>query len=180
MNALETIANKIHDCTLCPLHNTRKNAVPGEGPDKVSLMFIGEAPGRVEDEQGRPFIGKSGKVLDKYLQLVGIDRRKVFITSIVKCRPPNNRTPHHNEIQLCVTNYLSHQIDCLQPSVICLLGGVAIHAMLGVKKVEQARGKVIRGEQVYFATYHPAAAGRNRLWEKALYEDMCLLKKLAF
>src|SRR5437868_1209620 len=131
---LEALAKKIRRCTKCPLCESRTNAVPGDGSYDAKLMVIGEAPGRQEDEVGRPFVGSAGKYLDQVLAGSGIDRSELFITNIVKCRPPKNRVPKPLEIQTCTTNYLFKQIELIQPKLIFLLGGTALKTMLGLTK----------------------------------------------
>lgn len=176
MQTLNNIAQQIKNCTLCPLHEHRKRAVPGEGPLDARLMFIGEAPGAEEDRKGRPFVGRSGKVLNDALREAGINRDSVFITSVVKCRPPDNRQPHQVEIRTCVSHHLSQQITLLNPAIICLLGNTAANALLGRKSLAVNRGTLIGAKPAYFITYHPAAAGRSRQWKQAFLAD---IKKLA-
>ena len=134
---------KIRVCTACPLHKSRTLAVPGEGKFNARVMIIGEAPGKNEDLTGRPFVGSSGKFLDQVLTGSGFDRTDFFITNICKCRPPSNRTPKTNEIETCTSLYLFNQISLINPGLIVLLGGVAVKKMLGLKTVEQARGRII-------------------------------------
>jgi len=179
MTTLTDLSKQIHNCVLCPLHESRMVAVPGEGPAHTPLMCIGEAPGRQEDLQGRPFVGPAGRVLNRNLARAGIDRKDVFITNVVKCRPPGNRVPEPAEVHVCVHTYLERQIALLRPRVLCLLGGVAAKALLGSERVSAARGKIVRNNQVYFVTYHPAAASRRPTWEAALFEDLCKVRRLA-
>ena len=124
---LEKLHDTIRHCTLCPLHETRTNAVPGEGPCDASVMLVGEAPGAKEDETGRPFVGRSGQLLVSLLEEIGLTREDVFITSILKSRPPKNRTPTQFEVNVC-RPYLEKQIELIKPRFIVLLGGVAIGA----------------------------------------------------
>jgi DNA polymerase len=172
---LKTIAQEIRACSLCSLAKSRTNAVPGEGPASASLMFVGEAPGREEDAQGRPFVGQAGKMLNQALLDAGIERNDVFITNVVKCRPPNNRIPTKNEIESCVTAHMHRQIQALNPEFICLLGGTAAKALLGIERLVTVRGRLIEKDRKYFATYHPAGAGRNPAWHDVFQSD---LKKL--
>ena len=172
---------KLHEtirmCTLCPLHKTRNNAVPGEGPAIAQVMFVGEAPGAKEDETGRPFVGKSGELLTTMIQEIGLSRDEVFITSILKSRPPKNRTPTQAEIRAC-RPYLEQQIEIINPKVIVLLGGVAISSLIGPWKVSEAHGKFYEtDERTYFMTYHPAAALRFAKIKTAMKEDFKVLKK---
>jgi len=142
-------------------------------------MLIGEAPGREEDETGHPFVGAAGRFLDHVLEGTGINRGDLFITNIVKCRPPNNRTPRVGEVETCTSNYLFEQIELIDPALIMLLGGVAAKKMLGVKSVNEARGRVIeRDGRQYIVGYHPAVRFyREDLGEKVM-EDFALLKRV--
>jgi DNA polymerase len=176
---LTAIAEKVMKCTQCNLHRGRLKAVPGEGPETARIMLVGEAPGREEDLQGRPFVGRSGKILTRVLSRAGLKRDEVFITSVVKCRPPENRVPRKEEYRTCIQAHLWRQIEVITPTVICLLGGVATEALLGVNRVSQARGEVFRrGNHSFFPTFHPAAAGRNPAWYQALADDMAKLHSL--
>ncbi len=159
---LEAIAEEIRQCRRCPLARTRKNAVPGEGPADAPIMFIGEAPGRDEDEQGRPFVGAAGKYLNGLLRRAGVEREQVFITNIVKCRPPGNREPNPDEVEAC-REFLDGQIAAIQPKVICLLGRPATVALLGRSvSMKDVHGKQIeRNGIIYIPLYHPAAALHN-------------------
>jgi uracil-DNA glycosylase family 4 len=175
---LDTIAADVRVCVRCPLHEGRRNAVPGEGPGNARIMLIGEAPGREEDLQGRPFAGRAGKVLDDVLREAGLRRQDIFITSVVKCRPPRNRVPRKGEVATCVAAHLRRQIEVISPDIICLLGGVAVGALLGATPLSLVRGRPLRREHVFLPTYHPAAAGRNPRWRQAFTEDMLLLGRL--
>jgi len=176
---LRAVAEEILVCSLCGLHKGRTRAVPGEGPSEARIMLVGEAPGREEDFQGRPFVGRSGKVLGGILQDVGLRREEIFITSVVKCRPPRNRMPRREEYETCIRAHLRRQIQVVEPSVVCLLGGVAARALLGHDRITQVRGQVLRKDGVlFFPTFHPAAAGRSRIWRRALSEDMSTLREL--
>ena len=173
---LEKLHDTIRNCTLCPLHETRNNAVPGEGPCDASVMLVGEAPGAKEDETGRPFVGRSGQLLDTLLEEIGLTREDVFITSILKSRPPKNRTPTQFEINIC-RPYLEHQIELIKPQIIVLLGGVAISSLIGPWKVSESHGRFFEsGSQTYFMTYHPAAALRFPKIKSHMRDDF---KKLA-
>jgi DNA polymerase len=179
MHELDKLADRIRACERCRLCKTRNNAVPGEGPSDANLFFIGEAPGRNEDETGRPFIGQSGRLLTSLLQDAGIDRKKVFITSILKCRPPNNRKPKGDEVEKC-TPYLFQQIKAINPKMIVLLGLTAIENIIGDhKKLKDMHGQVARvGNYNYFITYHPAAARRFPKLKKTMIDDFKKLKRL--
>ena len=142
-------------------------------------MLIGEAPGREEDETGHPFVGAAGRFLDHVLEGTSINRADLFITNIVKCRPPKNRAPKVGEVDTCASNYLFEQIELVNPELIALLGGVAAKKMLGVKSVNEARGRVIeRDGRKYLVGYHPAVRFyREDLGEK-VKEDFELLKRV--
>jgi DNA polymerase len=174
---LEALAAQIRVCTKCPLCQSRTLAVPGDGKTSARVMLIGEAPGREEDETGHPFVGAAGRFLDHVLEGTGINRDDLFITNIVKCRPPNNRTPRAGEVETCTSNYLFEQIELINPALIMLLGGVAAKRMLGVKSVNEARGRLIEREgRNYIVGYHPAVRFyREDLGEKVM-EDFALLK----
>ncbi|MDQ3884253.1 MAG: uracil-DNA glycosylase [Thermoproteota archaeon] len=175
-DSVERVAAEVRGCPLCKLARTRKNAVPGEGQLAAKIMFIGEAPGSSEDEKGRPFVGAAGRILDNLLKKVGIERSQVFITNIVKCRPPNNRVPEADEVAACKP-YLDRQIALIKPKVICILGKTAYSSLLGGSSITASRGKMVeRAGQKYFLTFHPAAAIYNKSLLSALEAD---LKKLA-
>lgn len=175
-DSLEKIAADARGCPLCKLARTRKNAVPGEGQLSAKIMFIGEAPGRSEDEKGRPFVGAAGRILDELLKKAGIERSEVFITNIVKCRPPNNRVPKEDELTAC-RPYLDRQIALIKPKVICILGRTAYSSILGGSSITASRGKIIeRSGQKYFSTFHPAAVIYNKSLRSTLEAD---LKRLA-
>lgn len=160
-DTLEAIANEVRRCTLCKLSEGRTNAVPGEGSSFAKIMFIGEAPGRSEDEQGRPFVGTAGKLLTEALHEAGLVREEVFITNVVKCRPPNNRVPAEEERSAC-RPYLERQIKLINPKIICILGRTAYESLLEGKSITSNRGKVVRyGNRFYFLTVHPAAVIYN-------------------
>jgi uracil-DNA glycosylase family 4 len=175
-DSLEKIAAEVTGCPLCKLARTRKNAVPGEGQLAAKIMFVGEAPGRSEDDKGRPFVGAAGRILDEMLAKAGIQRSQVFITNVVKCRPPNNRVPEDDEVSACMP-YLDRQIALIRPRIICILGRTAYSSLLGGTSITANRGKVIeKAGQKYFLTIHPAAAIYNKSMLSLLEAD---LKKLA-
>ena len=176
---LEDLAAQIRVCTKCPLHQSRTLAVPGEGKASARVMLIGEGPGREEDESGHPFVGAAGRFLDQVLDGTEIQRADFFITNIVKCRPPQNRTPRVGEVETCTSNYLFHQIELINPQLIMLLGLVATKKLLGVKNINEARGHLIEREgRQYLVGYHPAVRFyREDLGEK-VKEDFALLKEI--
>jgi uracil-DNA glycosylase len=173
--SLEKIATQVRGCTLCKLSRSRKNAVPGEGQLPAKIMLIGEAPGKNEDEKGQPFVGAAGKALDLALEKSGIPRQSVFITNIVKCRPPDNRIPEPEE-QIACRPYLDRQISLISPQIICILGNTAYSSLLGGKSVMADRGKILKRDgQKYLITIHPAAAIYNRNFRSVLEDDLSLL-----
>lgn len=172
---LEIIAEQVRKCVLCRLCESRKNAVPGEGKRSAKLMFIGEAPGRNEDEQGRPFVGAAGKLLTEALKEAGLEREDVFITNIVKCRPPDNRVPTKDEVSAC-SSYLERQIKLVNPKVICILGRTAYEALLKGSSITSNRGKLIKREKrFYFLTVHPAAVIYNPQLKSIFKKDIANL-----
>jgi uracil-DNA glycosylase len=176
---LEVLAKEIRVCVKCPLHESRKNAVPGDGKPTSKFMIIGEAPGKEEDETGHPFVGASGRFLNSVLEGTGIKREDFFITNTVKCRPPKNRTPKKNEIDTCTSNYLFEQIELIKPKLIMLLGGVAAKKLLGVKSVGEARGRVLEREgRSYIVGYHPAVRFYREDLAEKVKEDFAFLKEV--
>ena len=176
---LETVHSTIMTCTKCDLHKGRHKAVPGEGPVGAVVMFVGEGPGEKEDQEGRPFIGAAGKYLTELLASVGLDRSKVFITNIVKCRPPNNRAPRQAEIDSC-DPYLQAQITLVHPKIICPLGTPAIKTLMGKEySAGQVHGKTFsRNGRTVLPMYHPAAALYDASLKDVLLEDFKTLKEL--
>jgi DNA polymerase len=156
--ALERIADEIRSCSLCALHEARTNAVPGVGPVDADIFFLGEGPGAREDEMGLPFVGASGKFLDELLESIGLDRRKVFISNVVKCRPPGNRDPHVAEVEAC-TRYLDRQLELIQPRLIVTLGRFAMDYSFPDGRISEIHGQPGRIDGVItLPLYHPAAA----------------------
>ena len=152
------LARQVSECTRCDLCKTRKNAVPGEGSPDADVMFVGEAPGRSEDENGRPFVGAAGKNLSAALTESGMSRNEVYITNVVKCRPPGNRIPSSSEKEAC-NDHLQAEISTINPRIICIMGNTAFGSVLGGSEITKHRGKIIRrGARLYFVTVHPAAA----------------------
>ena len=163
---LEKVAKEIKTCKNCHLSRTRTNAVPGEGDINAEIMFVGEAPGYHEDNQARPFVGQAGKLLDNLLRDIGLERKKVYITNIVKCRPPENRDPEPDEINTCIP-YLLKQIEIIKPKVICTLGRFSFAEMLERKVfISSEHGRPFKTSPTsrigaginIFPLYHPAAA----------------------
>jgi DNA polymerase len=166
-------------CTKCDLAETRTNTVFGDGSSSAKLVFVGEAPGRDEDKQGLPFVGRAGKLLDKMIEAIGFTRGEVYIANILKCRPPGNRDPKEDEVAAC-EDYLARQIELLDPVLICALGRVAGQNLLGTRAPLKALRDGIHhynGIRVV-VTYHPAALLRNPHWKKPAWEDLQMLKAL--
>ncbi len=154
---LAEIAEQIRSCTRCPLHQTRTRAVPGEGPAQPRVMLIGEAPGFYEDRSGRPFVGAAGRFLNALLARAGLTREEVFITNIVKCRPPRNRDPLPAEVEACKP-YLEEQIRLLNPQVIVTLGRFAMAYFLPQARISRVHGQPFQvGDRWVVPMYHPAA-----------------------
>ena len=171
--ALETLRGRIGDCELCKLHKGRKNIVFGAGNPDADMMFIGEGPGRDEDLQGIPFVGRAGQLLTKIIEAMGYARDEVYIANIVKCRPPNNRDPEPDEVESCI-DFLVSQAEIIQPKLIVCLGRVAVQNLLGKElKITKVRGHFLdwRGIPV-MPTYHPAFLLRNANMKKPVWEDM--------
>src|SRR3990167_2695168 len=160
-NLLEKLYEPLKNCQACPLSKTRTNIVFGTGNPNATLMIVGEGPGRDEDLQGIPFVGKSGQLLTKALEAYGITREEIFIANIVKCRPPNNRAPIWTESQTCMSLLLYNQIKIIRPKIICALGSSALNMLLSDQKnplkITKVRGQVLKkGDLLIFPTFHPA------------------------
>jgi DNA polymerase len=155
---LEKVAQEVAICTKCDLHYSRNNAVPGEGPVDAEIMFIGEGPGFHENQQGRPFVGAAGKYLDELLASINLKRSDVFITNVVKCRPPSNRDPQPAELAAC-SDYLERQIIAIDPKVIVTLGRYSMAHFIHNAKISRIHGQAIKSKgRLIVAMYHPAAA----------------------
>ncbi len=187
---MEAVVNEVKACQKCELWRTRQNAVPGEGSLDASILFVGEAPGYWEDVKGRPFVGAAGKLLDTLLADISLSRSAVYITNVVKCRPPENRAPLPIEVKTC-TPYLNRQIKIIQPEIIVSLGSHATSYVLseaGIKEVvgiTKLRGKVysvkLSGLSVsVLPTFHPAAVLHNPKYKDGLERDFQLLKSLTW
>ena len=171
METLKDLAQRVRDCTDCPLHIGRTNAVPGEGPDDAEILFIGEGPGYHEDQQGRPFVGPAGNFLEELLQSIGMTRDQVYIANMVKCRPHNNRDPMPNEIEAC-SKYLDRQIELINPLLIITLGRFSMTRFLPGQSISRVRGRLrsVGGRQI-FPIMHPAAGLRRQEMRSAIEED---------
>jgi uracil-DNA glycosylase len=172
---LEVIAAEIVGCPNCPLAKGRVKAVPGEGPPDARVMLIGEAPGYHENQQGRPFVGPAGQFLEELLGVAGLKRSDVFITNVVKCRPPGNRDPQPEEIAAC-SDYLSRQTAAIKPRVIVTLGRYSLGRFLPGQPISRIHGVARKvGSVTVFPMYHPAAALHQPTLRKTLLEDMAKL-----
>jgi uracil-DNA glycosylase len=176
---LDDVAARIRSTTCCELCTQRINAVPGEGNPHARLMLVGEGPGEKEDASGRPFVGPAGKLLDGILEAIDVPRKTVYITNIVKCRPPQNRKPLPDEIAACLP-YLHRQIELIRPKVILALGGTAGCALLGVRKnLGELRSQVHTFNGIpLVVTYHPAALLRTPTWKKPTWDDVRIVRQL--
>tara|TARA_A100001037_G_scaffold96274_1_gene87694 strand:+ start:4896 stop:5483 length:588 start_codon:yes stop_codon:yes gene_type:complete len=159
--SITDIASQISKCKLCELHKNRTLTVPGHGDPNSKILIIGEAPGQNEDQKGIPFVGRAGHILDSLLESINIDRTKIFITNMVKCRPPQNRDPNVKEIIQC-SDFLDHQISIINPLVIITLGRLSLKKFLPNTSIKIARGSIHKWKQYnIFPIYHPAAALYN-------------------
>ena len=179
LGTLDEVAERIRTTHCCGLCAGRTNAVPGEGNPKARLFLCGEGPGATEDAQGRPFVGQAGNLLNGILEAIEVPRDSVYITNIVKCRPPLNRKPLPDEIAACIP-YLHRQLEIIRPKVILALGGTAGEALLGVRKsLGELRGKVHTYNGIpLIVTYHPAALLRNPNWKKPTWDDVRIARQL--
>ncbi|MBV8195049.1 MAG: uracil-DNA glycosylase [Candidatus Dormibacteraeota bacterium] len=164
---------RIRACTACPLHATRTQAVPGYGPVSARVMAVGEAPGETEDREGKPFVGAAGQLLTRLLNEVGLDRRDIYITNTLKCRPPGNRDPEQSEVDAC-SHFLNEQIAMLRPDVILILGRHALNRLLPTAgSISRLHGQRLqRDDRTYVPLYHPAAALYNATMLQTLQSDM--------
>jgi uracil-DNA glycosylase family 4 len=182
--ALEAIAAEVRVCTRCRLAQTRTKAVPGEGRADTEVMLVGEGPGQTEDQQGRPFVGRAGDLLVRLLSTLGWRRQEVFITNIVKCRPPGNRDPEPDEIAACAP-YLQRQLEVLDPAVVVTLGRFSMAHFRPGERITQIHGTHVpapeatgAGDALAFAMFHPAAALRSSDVERQSYDDIALLPRV--
>lgn len=176
---LAQIKEEVAICAKCELHHSRKNAVPGEGPIDSEIIFIGEGPGFHENEQGRPFVGAAGKFLEELLSDIGLSREEVFITNVVKCRPPGNRDPLPEEIDACTTNFLNRQIAAINPKVIVTLGRFSMNLLMPNSKISQVHGKAVKiQDRLVVPMYHPAAALHQGSLRPVIKEDFSQLPQL--
>jgi DNA polymerase len=173
---LKAVYDEARGCTRCPLHQSRTTVVFGAGNADADLMFVGEAPGANEDRMGLPFVGQAGKLLDKLLGEIGLQRSSVFIANVLKCRPPQNRDPHPNEIESC-HDYLRRQVDLIEPTVICTLGNFSTKLLrgdtTGISRLHGRQEELVIGSRAVrlYPLYHPAAALYTPSMQQTLRED---------
>lgn len=178
LEELNQIASEVRTCKNCSLHHTRTHSVPGEGPADARIMFIGEGPGMNEDNQGRPFVGAAGKLLDSLLEKAGLQRKDVFICNVVKCRPPANRDPLPDEITAC-GKYLDRQIEAINPEVIVTLGRFSMNKFMPGARISSVHGKGSRVDgRMVVAMFHPAAALHQPALKPAIEQDFTNLPRL--
>lgn len=178
MSELEKIAAEVAQCTRCLLHQGRTHAVPGEGPADADVMFIGEAPGFHEDQQARPFVGAAGRFLDELLESIDLKRENVFITNVIKCRPPGNRDPLPEEMEAC-TPYLDRQLALIQPKIVVTLGRFSMARAFPKARISRIHGQPRKIEGIiYYPMYHPAAALHQPSLRHTIEEDMQQIPEL--
>jgi uracil-DNA glycosylase family 4 len=178
---LAVVEREALKCVKCRLHETRTNVVFGEGDPEARLLFVGEAPGRDEDLQGRPFVGRAGQLLTRIIESINLTREKVYIANVLKCRPPENRNPLPDEIACCLP-YLTRQIEIIQPRIICALGAFAAQTLVGSNEgIGKLRGKFYDYQRAkLMPTYHPAACLRNPSTKKYVWQDMKQIREEYF
>lgn len=177
MKSWETLEGACLNCRKCRLWETRTNVVIGVGNRNADIMFVGEGPGQQEDLQGEPFVGPAGKLLDKMLASIGLDRENVYIANVVKCRPPGNRDPHDDEQEACM-NYLRYQLMLVKPKIIVCLGRIAATAIIDRDfKITRQHGQWTERKGYWFiATYHPSALLRDESKKRPAWEDLKLIR----
>ncbi|MCL2615563.1 MAG: uracil-DNA glycosylase [Dehalococcoidia bacterium] len=178
MSALDELYQTICNCHKCEISKLRTKAVPGEGTEKAEIMFIGEAPGWHEDQQGRPFVGSAGQFLTQLIRSIGLEREQVYITNVIKTRPPENRDPLPQEIANCKP-YLERQIDIIKPKMIVTLGRYSMGMFMPGKSISQIHGTAVKKDGIlYFAMYHPAAALHQGSLRSVIQSDMLKIPAL--
>jgi len=176
-NTMDEIRKAVEECKACPLHQTRTNVVFGTGNENTKLVFVGEAPGADEDHQGKPFVGKAGQKLTQIINAIKLSRDDVYITNVLKCRPPNNRNPLPNEIEACEP-FLIAQLKLINPKIICTLGTFATQTLLRTdQQISRLRGKFHTYQGIrLMPTYHPAFLLRDPKFKKDVWEDVQKVK----
>jgi len=178
MSALTELYEQIANCRDCELANYRTKVVPGEGPEDADLLFIGEAPGWNEDQQGRPFVGAAGEFLDQLLGSIGLSREQVYIANVIKCRPPQNRDPLPAEMQAC-SKWLDRQVEIIQPKIIVTLGRYSLAKYFPGEGISKIHGKPRKRDNVvYYPMYHPAAALHQGSLRKIIEADMLQIPQM--
>jgi uracil-DNA glycosylase family 4 len=178
VSELESLAAEISRCTRCLLHRGRTKAVPGVGPSNAEIIFIGEAPGFHEDQQGLPFVGAAGNFLDELLESIGLKREEVFIANVIKCRPPGNRDPLPEEIEAC-RPHLDRQIELIQPKLVVTLGRFSMARAFPKARISRIHGQPRKiGGVIYYPMYHPAAALHQPSLRRTVEEDMRRIPEL--
>jgi len=176
---LDEVRRELGDCTRCNLCASRKQIVFGKGNPNASLVFVGEAPGREEDLAGEPFVGEAGQLLTRIINAIQLRREDVYITNVIKCRPPNNRDPKPQEIKACFP-FLQSQLQVVRPSIICALGRCAAQSLLRTtERISRLRGKIFEFQKIKVVpTFHPASLLRNPQWKRDVWQDIQLVHKL--
>ncbi|MGI6368401.1 MAG: uracil-DNA glycosylase family protein [Anaerolineae bacterium] len=172
MESLDALADQVRQCARCRLSRTRTNAVPGNGAGNARLMFVGEAPGFHEDQQGSPFVGAAGHLLDTLLASINLSRERVYITNVVKCRPPDNRDPQPDEIEAC-RGFLDCQLAMIKPAMVVTLGRFSMQLAYSGVSISRVHGQPKRvGDVIYYPMFHPAAALHQPRYRSLLEQDM--------
>jgi DNA polymerase len=178
MSALTDLYKEIENCFKCDIAKARTRVVPGEGAENAEIMFIGEAPGFHEDQQGRPFVGQAGQFLDRLLELINLKRDQVYIANVIKCRPTSNRDPLPTEITNC-EDWLNRQIEIIKPKMIVTLGRYSMARYFPGKSISKIHGTARKeSEIIYFAMYHPAAALHQQSLKQTIEADMIKIPQL--
>lgn len=178
MSALTELYQEMANCQDCDLARGRTKVVPGEGPEDAALLFVGEAPGWYEDQQGRPFVGSAGAFLDELLASIGLSRKQVYIANVIKCRPPGNRDPLSSEIQAC-RKWLDRQMEIIQPKMVVILGRYSLARYFPTESIGKIHGKARKiGDVIYYPMYHPAAALHQGSLRKTIEADMLRIPEI--
>lgn len=178
MAELESLVAEVSRCTRCLLHRGRTRAVPGAGPENADIMFIGEAPGFHEDQQGLPFVGAAGSFLDELLESIDLKRDQVYVTNVIKCRPPGNRDPLPEEVAAC-KSYLDRQIELIQPKLVVTLGRFSMARAFPKARISRIHGQPLKiSGVIYYPMYHPAAALHQPSLRPIVEDDMRRIPEL--
>ena len=178
MSELESLVAEVSRCTRCLLHRGRTKAVPGAGPENADIMFIGEAPGFHEDQQGLPFVGAAGSFLDELLESIDLKRDQVYVTNVIKCRPPGNRDPLPEEVAAC-KSYLDRQIELIQPKLVVTLGRFSMARAFPKARISRIHGQPLKiSGVIYYPMYHPAAALHQPSLRPIVEDDMRRIPEL--